>query len=434
MKSYDVGESGNYGKGNSNVEKYGSSKWSNSNIREWLNSADKKVNYTTMQPNEKTIPTWHTYYNNKRYNFLPKDMAYDKEKGFLYYFSENEISLINSIKHDDVFDKVFIPSLYELKRINDLGFSLYADYGKTCKNESLVGANGKYWNRTSSDGNCKEKYKKDISSGKKYHDDEYNLSFANIRDSDYKLNEIDSSGSYVYTNKEKGMWYYYYTVRYNAVYACYYSGVRPMIYLKDTLVINNGEGTRDNPYTLDIRKCNNSLADVPKNHWAYESIKYLLEKDIIKVNADGTIKPNDNISTIKFLELLSMGTNYNYYEKKTKFSEIKDEHWMNELVKIGSYCVDKCEENGERYNGKFNISREDAADILIYALDLQDEGYKDNTLNKFSDKNDIECKDSIAIAVENNLMIGLNGKFEPNKSLTNAEAYMILYRIIKGEF
>jgi hypothetical protein len=373
IKPYDAAESGNAGKGNSDIEKYGSSEWYNSNIREWLNSSDKKVNYTTMPPNEKAV--------------LYKELDYDKEKGFLYEFSEDEISLINLIKHEEVFDKIYIPSGDELKDINETGFDLRAKPTKMAVKTFKT-------------------YK--ISSGDWY---EY-----------FSRRAIDNTrilGKNICSE-----------FRFRAVVCNHYSGVRPMTYLQDTLVINNGEGTEDNPYTLDIKKSSNSLADVSKNHWAYEAVKYLLKNGIIELNEDGTVKPEENISACEFLELISLGVNYNFYNKKLNFSEIKDKHWRNELLKIAGYHAGKYEE----FDGELNIIREDAADTLIYALDLQDEGYKDNTLNKFSDKDEIEYIDSVSIAVENNLMIGLNGKFEPQKSLICAEAYMILYRIITGEF
>lgn len=56
----------------------GSSYWATSNIREWLNSDEKTVQYTSNPPNEKNLGT----------------QAYDNENGFLSYFTNDEQSAI----------------------------------------------------------------------------------------------------------------------------------------------------------------------------------------------------------------------------------------------------------------------------------------------------------------------------------------------------
>ncbi|MGH2331141.1 DUF6273 domain-containing protein [Thermoanaerobacter mathranii] len=68
---------------------YGSNYWQTSNLREWLNSADEKVNYTCQPPSTDKLG------NN----------AYDTEPGFLSEFTEEERNAIAVTKH-----RVFISS------------------------------------------------------------------------------------------------------------------------------------------------------------------------------------------------------------------------------------------------------------------------------------------------------------------------------------
>jgi hypothetical protein len=63
----------------------GSNDWASSNIREWLNSDEKAVKYTTQPPTESAV--W--YGKND----------YDKEKGFLFNFSSEEKALIKPVTH-----------------------------------------------------------------------------------------------------------------------------------------------------------------------------------------------------------------------------------------------------------------------------------------------------------------------------------------------
>ena len=81
FKAFDVaGEDNQYH--NVDSEKYGSSNWDNSTLKQWLNSDEKVVTYTHCPPTQKS-----TF---KNYN------AYDNESGFLYddNFIESEKELI----------------------------------------------------------------------------------------------------------------------------------------------------------------------------------------------------------------------------------------------------------------------------------------------------------------------------------------------------
>jgi len=63
----------------------GSNAWVNSNIREWLNSDQKKVRYSTQPPGKEAV--WYGLND------------YDKEMGFLYNFTEQEKAMIQTVRH-----------------------------------------------------------------------------------------------------------------------------------------------------------------------------------------------------------------------------------------------------------------------------------------------------------------------------------------------
>lgn len=92
LKAFDAAESGKYeddeGKsynGDEYRQKLGSNNWENSNIREWLNSDEAKVNYTTQPPTKDAI---YEGYND-----------FSAEAGFLSNFSTDERSAIKPIIH-----------------------------------------------------------------------------------------------------------------------------------------------------------------------------------------------------------------------------------------------------------------------------------------------------------------------------------------------
>jgi hypothetical protein len=83
----------------------GNNSWGASNLREWLNSRDKQVKYSSTPPSSEAI--------------VKEGSAYDREPGFLSNFNANEENLIQPVTH---------PSLLSLleKGRNDGGNHLYA--------------------------------------------------------------------------------------------------------------------------------------------------------------------------------------------------------------------------------------------------------------------------------------------------------------------
>lgn len=97
IKSFDGAESGKFNETGNNPyttntlrQKFGSNKWDNSNIREWLNSSDTKVNYSTQPPTKEAV----------------QENAYADEPGFLNNFSEGERNAIKPITHKEILDNL----------------------------------------------------------------------------------------------------------------------------------------------------------------------------------------------------------------------------------------------------------------------------------------------------------------------------------------
>ena len=89
LKPFDASESGKAGESGGKYttellrQEFGSGKWENSNIREWLNSKDAVVKYTTQPPTKATI--WSGFND------------YATEAGFLSNFSETERNMIKPV-------------------------------------------------------------------------------------------------------------------------------------------------------------------------------------------------------------------------------------------------------------------------------------------------------------------------------------------------
>lgn len=90
LKPFDAAESGRDGETGNNPystvsyrQAYGSNRWENSNIREWLNSSDSTVKYSTQAPTKEAV------YEN----------SYASEPGFLTNFTAGELNNIKPITH-----------------------------------------------------------------------------------------------------------------------------------------------------------------------------------------------------------------------------------------------------------------------------------------------------------------------------------------------
>lgn len=84
LLAYDAAESGISGSGLSSSDKYGSNRFSDSNIKEWLNSDSTYVQYSTTRPSEEAIVSFESFDDDSAQG------SYDRKAGFLSGFSQLE--------------------------------------------------------------------------------------------------------------------------------------------------------------------------------------------------------------------------------------------------------------------------------------------------------------------------------------------------------
>lgn len=141
MKAYDAAEGGKYAydeDGNSyfsdsvadmdqekQIQLWGNSDWSRSNIRTWMNSSDELVKYEDQAPAVRVM--------------AEQKNGYDHEPGFLYEFEEEDLAAIKTVKnttHGNMYsqqdsivteDRVYLLSLEELEWFDEAGMSILAE-------------------------------------------------------------------------------------------------------------------------------------------------------------------------------------------------------------------------------------------------------------------------------------------------------------------
>jgi len=77
-----------------------------------------------------------------------------------------------------------------------------------------------------------------------------------------------------------------------------------------------------------------TFKDVPKSHWAYESIKQVAEKGLVAGYSDGTYKPSAQVTRAEFATFLSR-----VFDSKertpAKFTDVGASHWANDAIQEG---------------------------------------------------------------------------------------------------
>ena len=166
------------------------------------------------------------------------------------------------------------------------------------------------------------------------------------------------------------------------------------------------------------------LSDVAGN-WAEKEITAWVGQGFIKGYPDGTFKPNNNISRAEFVALVNRV--YKFAETApVTFKDVKDSDWF-------STDVAKAEKAGylsELKDGSFilreNMKRQEVAAIIYKLKSL---AKNESEAEKFADAAKIPAgfKGIIGAVKKAGYMRGYpDGKFDPEKNLTRAEAVVSL--------
>ena len=170
--------------------------------------------------------------------------------------------------------------------------------------------------------------------------------------------------------------------------------------------------------------------DVPESHWAYETISEMSYRGILNGYPDGTFAPNNYITRAEAAKIFVKSLNLEEYYSN-QFIDVDKSFWAYDYIKIMSkYLTTYVNEDNQQYYAPNEYTiREDIAEALVKALNMQDEEYDLKILDMFSDK-DLISKDLqkyVAIAVKNNLLNGnADGTFNPKGNLTRAEVSKLI--------
>ncbi|MCT6816306.1 MAG: S-layer homology domain-containing protein [Lysinibacillus fusiformis] len=188
-----------------------------------------------------------------------------------------------------------------------------------------------------------------------------------------------------------------------------------------------------------------TFKDVPKSHWAYEPIKQVAEKRLVKGYEDGTYKPSAQVTRAEFATFLARVFESN--ERATvSFNDISDTHWANEaiqeglalgFIKLEDFSKNKFEPNKPMTRGEMSrwlangLSHANAD----YGKAIEEMANSNLTLIPIPEfyKGGVNKKDLpyIGVALGTGLLSGYEDfTFKPNGNTTREEVATILVRFI----
>lgn len=179
--------------------------------------------------------------------------------------------------------------------------------------------------------------------------------------------------------------------------------------------------------------------DVPSNHWAYTVVNEVSDAGIMIGTGTGVFSPNSILTRAEYTAILynfapdkSNGIGYKY-----SLNDVEDDDWFADAAEWGvSNGIIK--EVGDDFKPNDPVTRELMAEmtyryILRYIpnyldIDVSSAGYSDES--SFSDR----YAQAINVLTNNGLLSGRgNNKYEPQGTLTRAEAAAMASRILDVE-
>jgi len=180
--------------------------------------------------------------------------------------------------------------------------------------------------------------------------------------------------------------------------------------------------------------------DVPKTHWAYNAISWMLMNKIAEGTGNGRFTPDKAVARDEFAKMMVLTLKLKLINPEvSSFEDIKKGSWQFKYVETAKpYLTIYRTDSGLMYYHPSEPSmREDMAVALVKALGFSKEAVDESVLDSFADEDKISVnlRKYVAIAVKHKIMQGYaeNGKkmFGAQETLDRAQAAVLLYNAFK---
>ncbi|MBD3920686.1 S-layer homology domain-containing protein [Paenibacillus sp. PR3] len=181
-----------------------------------------------------------------------------------------------------------------------------------------------------------------------------------------------------------------------------------------------------------------SFADIASvKSWAGRQIEVLAAKGAISGRSENVFDPKGNVTRAEFAKMLVRALNLESSNLTSSFKDVKSTDWFAPYVAAAAKKGIINGRTATTFAPNATITRAEMATMIARALSLTTsvEAVEDvdGALKAFKDAAQINAtlKAGVALAAKEGIVIGNNGKFNPNNNASRAEAAVILYRAIQ---
>ncbi|WP_438350330.1 YcdB/YcdC domain-containing protein [Paenibacillus sp. FA6] len=188
----------------------------------------------------------------------------------------------------------------------------------------------------------------------------------------------------------------------------------------------------------NIGKANGTITPTDLlGHEAEKALTTLVDYGILMPDQDGKIKPDEVITIGDWLSMIVKSItpyyeSYNYSAEQKPVAGVDPDHSIYGIVK---YAVERqWIKNDSTLQPDTELTKEQLAVLLTsivnykkLALHLQN----DTSVSQFSDANVITNKGAVAVAIKLGLLQGENGKFNPQQTVTRAQAAIVIMKLVE---
>lgn len=173
-----------------------------------------------------------------------------------------------------------------------------------------------------------------------------------------------------------------------------------------------------------------------KGHWAEKALSTLVEYNVIVPDAEGKVMPNQPITNGEWLTMITKASTpyYSGYYGSMEPKAVAGVDPESPDYEVVNYAAERqWISRDTTFQPEKELTRDQLALLLssfVKYNKLSAYLEKDASVSKFSDAASIRNKGAVALVVKLGLMQGQSGKFQPQQTVTKAEAASVIMKLV----
>lgn len=177
-----------------------------------------------------------------------------------------------------------------------------------------------------------------------------------------------------------------------------------------------------------------SAVDDITGHWAEPYLRAMNEHGVIKPNGSGSYTPNSVITRAEFMRYINRAFGFTQKADISKYTDVSPDKWYYESVQIAAKYGYISGTGETKMGPEQAITREQVCAILGRLSKKEYPAASASSL-PFTDASSIAnwCLPYVSAMVDDNVLVGSNGRFRPKANITRGEIARILYAYLGSQ-